>query len=54
MPQVLKELMRHESIDTTMKYYVGRNAQSTAAVLWQAHHEVNKSGLVTATCESNL
>ena len=36
MPQVLKELMRHESIDTTMKYYVGRNAQSTAAILWQA------------------
>lgn len=25
MPQVLMELMRHESIDTTMKYYVGRN-----------------------------
>ena len=37
MPQVLMELMRHESIDTTMRYYVGRNAQSTAAVLWQAH-----------------
>ena len=37
MPQVLMELMRHESIDTTMRYYVGRNAQSTAAVLWAAH-----------------
>ncbi len=37
MPQVLMELMRHESIDTTMKYYVGRNAQATADVLWQAH-----------------
>jgi integrase len=37
MPQVLMELMRHESIDTTMRYYVGRNAQSTAAVLWEAH-----------------
>lgn len=36
MPQVLRELMRHESIETTMKYYVGRNAQSTAAILWQA------------------
>ena len=36
MPQVLKELMRHETIETTMKYYVGRNAQSTAAVLWAA------------------
>jgi integrase len=37
MPQVLMELMRHESIDTTLRYYVGRNAQSTAAVLWEAH-----------------
>ncbi len=37
MPQVLKELMRHESIETTLKYYVGRNAQATAAVLWEAH-----------------
>ena len=36
MPQVLKELIRHETIETTMKYYVGRNAQSTAAVLWAA------------------
>lgn len=35
MPQVLRELMRHESIETTMRYYVGRNAQSTAAVLWE-------------------
>jgi integrase len=37
MPQVLMELMRHESIETTLKYYVGRNAQTTADVLWQAH-----------------
>jgi len=36
MPQVLMELMRHESIDTTMKYYVGRNAQRTADALWEA------------------
>ena len=27
----------HESIETTMRYYVGRNAQTTAEVLWQAH-----------------
>jgi integrase len=36
MPNVLMELMRHESIETTMRYYVGRNAQSTASVLWAA------------------
>lgn len=39
MPQVLRELMRHESIETTMRYYVGRNAQATAAVLWDACKE---------------
>ncbi len=37
MPQVLMELMRHESIDTTMAFYVGRNAEKTADLLWQAH-----------------
>lgn len=37
MPQVLMQLMRHESIDTTMRFYVGRNAQTTADVLWEAH-----------------
>ncbi len=37
MPQVLMELMRHESIDTTLKFYVGRNAETTADVLWAAH-----------------
>jgi len=41
MPQVLMELMRHESIDTTMKYYVGKNAQATADVLWQAHEQAS-------------
>lgn len=34
MPPVLKELMRHASITTTMEFYVGQNAESTAAELW--------------------
>ncbi len=37
MPKVLQELMRHASIETTLKYYVGQNAQSTADLLWEAH-----------------
>jgi len=36
MPQVLMELMRHEAIETTLKYYVGRNAETTAAALYAA------------------
>ena len=44
MPQTLMELMRHESIETTLKYYVGRNAATTAAVLYAAVSG-NTSGL---------
>lgn len=36
MPAVLKELMRHESIETTLRYYVGTNAERTADVCWEA------------------
>ena len=36
MPVVLMELMRHESMSTTLKFYVGRNAERTADILWQA------------------
>jgi integrase len=34
MPQVLQLLMRHERIETTMKYYVGQDVQHAVSVLW--------------------
>jgi integrase len=37
MPPDLMTLMRHESIETTLRYYVGRNASNTAKTLWDAH-----------------
>lgn len=37
MPPVLTQLMRHESIDTTMRFYVGRSAQATADVVWEPY-----------------
>ena len=37
LPQILMELMRHESIATTMLFYVGEDARRTSAVLWEAH-----------------
>ena len=40
---VLKELMRYSSIDTTMKYYVGQNAEATADELWQCHERAAES-----------
>jgi len=36
LPAVLMELMRHESIQTTMQFYVGRNAQTAADQAWNA------------------
>jgi integrase len=45
MPPVLKELMRHSSIDTTMKFYISQNAEATAAELYAAigRNEAEKS-----------
>jgi integrase len=45
MPPLLQELMQHESIQTTMKYYVGTNAEATADALWATvESKGNKSG----------
>ena len=54
MPQNLMELMRHESIETTMRYYVGRNAQGTATVLWDAYRGAigNSSGNSSAESDN--
>ena len=47
MPTVLQQLMRHESIDTTLKYYVGRNAQRTTKILREAYDaSLNTSGQI--------
>jgi hypothetical protein len=37
MPAQLKELMRHESIETTLRFYVGTDAQRTAEAAWAAY-----------------
>ena len=47
LPKVLMELMRHESIATTMRFYVGQNAQRTADAAWAAYERfkpVNRQG----------
>jgi len=36
LPTILRELMRHETVETTLRYYVGQNAESTADELWRA------------------
>lgn len=42
MPPILKQLMRHSSIDTTMNYYVGQNAQQAAETLWEAMRDTGR------------
>ena len=42
MPIVLQQLMRHESIETTLRYYVGRDADMVADTLWKAVESANR------------
>lgn len=42
MPMVLKELMRHESVTTTEKFYVGIQAQETARHLRETESHLKK------------
>lgn len=37
MPATLCELIRHKTIETTMRYYVEANAKSTATALWETY-----------------
>jgi integrase len=40
MPATLQRLMRHQNIDTTMKYYVDQDADDIAAKLWAGYNLV--------------
>jgi integrase len=52
MPNDLMEMMRHESIETTMKYYVGRNADTVAEKMYEAfHHKTDQQNAKTAASE---
>ena len=43
MPAQLMELMRHESIETTLRFYVGTDAQRTADAAWVAFERAGGS-----------
>jgi hypothetical protein len=36
MPAHLQQLMRHESIETPLRYYVGANAERTNDICWES------------------
>ncbi len=52
MPKVLREFMRHQDINTSMRYYVGRNANTTADAVWVAY-EKSQEGTVLGTVAKN-
>lgn len=39
LPPLLMALMRHENIETTLRYYVGRNAQSLTQAVWDGYRQ---------------
>ena len=50
----LMQLMRHECIQTTMKYYVGRNAETPADAVWDAYEQRAAKGTGTGTVASEV
>ena len=40
MPMVLQKLMQHDSIETTMRYYVDLDADEMAEELWKTEPKV--------------
>ena len=42
-----------KGIDTTMRYYVGRNANTTADAVWEAYERSGK-GTVLGTVDQNV
>jgi len=51
MPAQLMELMRHESIETTLRFYVGTDAQRTAEAAWTAF-EATQGGFANSFANS--
>lgn len=52
LPAVLQQLMRHADINTTMEFYVGRNAQSAAEALWTAVEGIELPGVANTSANS--
>jgi integrase len=48
LPKELMEVMRHRSIETTMRYYVGRNAKKTGSAMRMAYNRTKVSIQVSA------
>ncbi len=51
MPATLKLLMRHSSIETTLRYYVEQDADDVAASLWKVQGEQGTNSGTTGTMD---
>jgi integrase len=54
MPAQLRELMRHESIETTLRYYVGTNAERTADACWDAFEKTGRGAAPAPVVENGV
>ena len=54
MPAQLRELMRHESIETTLRYYVGTNAERTADACWDAFQKTGRGAAPAPVVENGV
>lgn len=54
MPAQLRELMRHESIETTLRYYVGTNAERTADACWAAFDQTGHATAPAPVVENGV
>jgi integrase len=52
LPKELMEVMRHRPIETTLRYYTGRNAKKTASAMRTAPDRQKVSIQVSATVPS--
>lgn len=53
LPKELMEVMRHSRIETTMRYYVGQNAERTANAMWAAYRNQKVSNEVSTPQNDN-
>jgi integrase len=53
MPPDLQAMMRHESIETTLRYYVGQDAERTAEVCWEKTPGADEAYAAAHACRGN-
>lgn len=52
LPQILQQMMRHESIETTQSYYVDMEAEDVAGDIWQAFNAETEASPATSPTTS--